>query len=74
MQPRGHIGAILAPPALAATLANGAAKSVSSTAARGESMSALEPVISADSHICEIEACYAEIDPKFRETRPKAIS
>jgi predicted TIM-barrel fold metal-dependent hydrolase len=36
-------------------------------------MSALEPVISADSHICESEACYAEIDPKFRETRPKAI-
>ena len=36
-------------------------------------MSAPEPVISADSHICEIEACYADIDPKFRDSRPKAI-
>jgi len=36
-------------------------------------MSATEPVISADSHICEIEACYADIDPKFRERRPRAI-
>ncbi len=35
-------------------------------------MSALEPVISADSHICEIEACYADIDPKFQDSRPKA--
>ena len=32
-----------------------------------------EPLISADSHICEIEACYADIDPKFRNSRPKAI-
>jgi hypothetical protein len=36
-------------------------------------MSAPEPVISADSRICEIEACYADIDPKFRDSRPKAI-
>jgi predicted TIM-barrel fold metal-dependent hydrolase len=36
-------------------------------------MSSLEPVISADSHICEIEACYADIDPKYRDSRPKAM-
>jgi predicted TIM-barrel fold metal-dependent hydrolase len=36
-------------------------------------MSTLEPVISADSHICEIEACYADIDAKFQDSRPKAI-
>ncbi|MDG2306115.1 MAG: amidohydrolase family protein [Candidatus Binatia bacterium] len=36
-------------------------------------MSDLEPVISADSHICEIEACYDDIDPDFRDRRPKAI-
>lgn len=32
-----------------------------------------QPVISADSHICEIEACYADIDPKFKDAAPKQI-
>jgi predicted TIM-barrel fold metal-dependent hydrolase len=36
-------------------------------------MSAPQTVISADSHICEIEACYAEIDPRFKDRAPKAI-
>lgn len=36
-------------------------------------MTEVEPVVSADSHICEIEACYAEIDPAFRDRQPKAI-
>ena len=36
-------------------------------------MESLEPVVSADSHICEIEDCYADIDPRFRDRRPKAI-
>lgn len=34
-------------------------------------MSAVDPVISADSHICEIDACYEDIDPKFRDRRPR---
>jgi len=36
-------------------------------------MSPAEPVISADSHISETEACFADIDPRFRESRPRAI-
>ena len=28
--------------------------------------------LSADSHIAEIEACYAEIDPRYRDQRPVA--
>ena len=29
--------------------------------------------ISADSHVSEVDETYAEIDPRFRETRPRAI-
>lgn len=36
-------------------------------------MNTLEAVVSADSHICEIEACYEEIDPKYRDRRPRQI-
>lgn len=36
-------------------------------------MSATESVISADSHICEIEDCYADMDPKFRDRRPRQM-
>lgn len=32
----------------------------------------LQRPLSADSHIAEIDACYAEIDPKFRNQRPVA--
>ncbi len=28
---------------------------------------------SADSHVVEVEACYEDIDPKFRDRRPRAI-
>ena len=31
-------------------------------------------LISADSHICEVEACYEQIDPKFRDRRPVAAN
>ena len=34
----------------------------------------LEPIISADSHIAEVEACYADIDPNFRDVRPRAAN
>ena len=30
------------------------------------------PVISADSHIAETEACFEDIDPKYRDIRPQA--
>ena len=30
-------------------------------------------LISADSHVAEIEATYEDIDPKFRDVRPRAI-
>ena len=33
----------------------------------------VEPLISADSHISETEACFAEIDPRFRDSRPTEI-
>ncbi len=33
----------------------------------------LPPLISADSHIAEHEECFADIDPKFREQRPREI-
>ncbi len=36
-------------------------------------MSALQTYISADSHVSEIDETFAEIDPKFREDRPRAI-
>ncbi len=29
-------------------------------------------IISADSHVAEVEACYEQIDPKFRDQRPRA--
>lgn len=32
----------------------------------------MEPLFSADSHVVEIEACYAEIDPKWESARPRA--
>src|SRR5690606_10432858 len=32
----------------------------------------MEPLFSADSHVVEIEACYAEIDPRWRSARPRA--
>jgi predicted TIM-barrel fold metal-dependent hydrolase len=35
-------------------------------------MNAEQPLISADSHIAENEAVFADIDPKFRELRPRA--
>jgi predicted TIM-barrel fold metal-dependent hydrolase len=31
----------------------------------------MEAIISADSHIAEVEACYADIDPRFRDRRPR---
>lgn len=33
----------------------------------------MQPLFSADSHVVETEDCYAEIDPKFRDERPRAI-
>jgi predicted TIM-barrel fold metal-dependent hydrolase len=36
-------------------------------------MSTAAPVISADSHISETEACFADIDPRFRDRRPRQI-
>ena len=36
-------------------------------------MNAPEAVISADSHLSETEECFLDIDPSYRETRPKAI-
>ena len=32
----------------------------------------MDPLFSADSHVAETEDCYAEIDPRFRESRPRA--
>jgi len=32
----------------------------------------MEPLFSADSHVVETEDCFAEIDPKFRDRRPRA--
>ncbi|MEZ4279620.1 MAG: amidohydrolase family protein [Myxococcota bacterium] len=32
----------------------------------------MNALFSADSHVVEIEACYAEIDPRFRSLRPQA--
>jgi len=32
----------------------------------------MQPLFSADSHINEIEDCYADIDPAFRDRRPRA--
>jgi predicted TIM-barrel fold metal-dependent hydrolase len=31
-------------------------------------------IISSDSHVCEPEGCYDDIDPKFRDMRPKFIN
>ncbi|NND67296.1 MAG: amidohydrolase, partial [Halioglobus sp.] len=31
------------------------------------------PAISADSHISEVEDCFADIDPAFEQRRPKAV-
>lgn len=36
-------------------------------------MSSDYAIISADSHVCEPEAAFADIDPKFRDTAPKLI-
>jgi len=33
----------------------------------------MEPLFSADSHVVEVEACYAEIDPKWKDLRPRAV-
>ncbi len=33
----------------------------------------MQPLFSADSHVVETEDCYADIDPKFRDRRPRAI-
>lgn len=33
----------------------------------------MEALFSADSHVVETEDCYAEIDPAFRELRPRAV-
>ena len=33
----------------------------------------MQKVLSADSHISEVEACFAEIDPKFDDRRPRQI-
>jgi len=37
-------------------------------------VTAPQRLISADSHICEVEACYEQIDPKFRDRRPVAAN
>src|SRR4030095_2906303 len=31
----------------------------------------VDPTISADSHVAEIEACYMDIDPRYRDRRPR---
>jgi predicted TIM-barrel fold metal-dependent hydrolase len=31
----------------------------------------MEPIISADSHVAEIEACYLDIDPRYKDRRPR---
>jgi len=31
----------------------------------------VEPIISADSHIAEVEDCYRDIDPRYRDKRPR---
>jgi predicted TIM-barrel fold metal-dependent hydrolase len=36
-------------------------------------MNADQPLISADSHIAENESVYADIDPKFRDSRPREL-
>lgn len=33
----------------------------------------MQPLFSADSHVVETEDCYAEIDPKYRDQRPRGI-
>jgi predicted TIM-barrel fold metal-dependent hydrolase len=33
----------------------------------------MEPLFSADSHVVETEDCYADIDPNFRDRRPRGI-
>ena len=33
----------------------------------------MDLLFSADSHVVETEACYAEIDPRFRERRPRGV-
>ncbi|MCH2169523.1 amidohydrolase [Myxococcota bacterium] len=37
-------------------------------------MSESHRLVSADSHICEVEACYEQIDPKYRSERPQAAN
>jgi hypothetical protein len=32
-----------------------------------------EPIISADSHVAETEEVFADIDPKYRDVRPRAV-
>ena len=36
-------------------------------------MSAGHPIVSADGHVAETEDVFADIDPKFREERPRAV-
>jgi predicted TIM-barrel fold metal-dependent hydrolase len=31
----------------------------------------VEPIISADSHVAEVEDCYRDIDPRYRDRRPR---
>ena len=33
----------------------------------------MQTLFSADSHVVETEECYADIDPKFRDRRPRAV-
>jgi hypothetical protein len=36
-------------------------------------MTLSQPAISADSHVCETDEVFADIDPAYKDTRPKAI-
>ena len=36
-------------------------------------MNTPEPIISADSHVAETEEVFADIDPKYRDVRPRAV-